>query len=406
MTGKRNPWLVVVAGGFALGCVLLASLAGYWHYANQLPVYRPPTIVMPVPNAYDDYVAAGHLCRAAGGATVPLASVALPQRGGPLAPPGFRSRRQVEAYESKFPLAQLRAVVARNRPALARLRQGFKKSYRNPPLASFNQMLRVIADSRELARELVAEGKLAEREGRPNDAARSYLDCLRLGVDVPRGGMVIHGLVGIAIQSIGLKALQNVTDRLDGPTAAAAARAMVRLDARAPTAADTLTWEKEFGTISILQVLRQTRSRLQIASMAGSSPGRPPSASEVLTGLRFLFTPKRRMVDNYRAYMDAMIASARRPTYAAGPPPPVPNDPLNQILAPVFSSVRPAWDRRDAQWQLTELELAVRAYKQQHGSMPPSLSALVPAYLPAVLQDPYAPRPMVYRRKGKAVDGK
>src|SRR5436190_1611091 len=80
------------------------------------------------------------------------------------------------------------------------------------------------ASFRALARVLVAEGKLAEREGRMPDAARSYLDCLHLGTDVPRGGVLIHGLVGLAVQALGLRAMEGAVDRLDGPTAAAAAR--------------------------------------------------------------------------------------------------------------------------------------------------------------------------------------
>src|SRR5437016_1761878 len=82
---------------------------------------------------------------------------------------------------------QMRAVVARNRAALARLRQGFGKSFRNPPVISDMVAMAEPARYRALARVLVTEGTLAEREGRLGDAARSYLDCLRLGVDIPRG---------------------------------------------------------------------------------------------------------------------------------------------------------------------------------------------------------------------------
>src|SRR5712692_1131178 len=88
---RRNPWAVVATGVFALLCVLIAGVAGYWGYANQLPVYPSPNIVMPVPNAYDDYVAAGQMCWAAGGASVP----AVPHKPGrataavmPGGPPG------------------------------------------------------------------------------------------------------------------------------------------------------------------------------------------------------------------------------------------------------------------------------------------------------------------------------
>jgi hypothetical protein len=105
------------------------------------------------------------------------------------------------------------------------------------------------------------------------------------------------------------------------------------------------------------------------------------------------------MLDNIRGYMDAVIASSRRPYYAQPAPPPTPSDLLSRLLLSLdFDKVRFKWALRDAQWRITELRLAVRAYEQQHGAPPSSLEALVPAYLPAVPPDPFAPKPLVYRQ--------
>jgi hypothetical protein len=134
---------------------------------------------------------------------------------------------------------------------------------------------------------------------------------------------------------------------------------------------------------------------------SGGSPS-APSAAEIWLALRFSFTPKRQMLDNIRGYMDALIADSHRPYYARVAPPPLPSDPLSQTILPVFDQARFRWVVMDAQWRLTELRLAARAYEQQHGALPPSLEALVPAYLPAVPQDPFAPKPLVYRRTGTA----
>ena len=426
---RPNPRLIAMAGGFALLCVLVAGVAGYWRYANQLPVYPTPSVVMPVPNAYDDYVAAGQMCQAVGGAEIPAAPTPLPAApfpvagsaptgnsggslgffgappeqylgtsggpygspGGPPGPPASSYRPPLQAYDPGVPLAQVRAVVRRNRPALARLRRGFRKQYRSPPAVSFNQLFPELPQFRALARVLATEGKLAERYGRPNDAAHSYLDCLRLGTDIPRGGAMIHGNVGIAIQNIGLLPLQEAADRLDGPTAAAAAREMVRLDAHAPPVAETLANEKEAMTASLLGMFRQPRSWRQL--MSGGSFDDEGGLFDLLISL----TPKRWALDHIRGYMDALIAGSRQPYYTQPAPPPIPNDLLSQMLLPVFDQTL-KWDVRDAQWRITELRLAVRAYEQQHGAPPPSLDALVPAYLPAVPQDPFAPKPLVYRR--------
>src|SRR5262249_32407397 len=98
------------------------------------------------------------------------------------------------------------------------------------------------------------------------------------------------------------------------------------------------------------------------------------------------------------------VAWYRRPYYAQPSPPPIPSDPLSRMRLPDYAWVRFRWAERDAQWRITELRLAIRAYQQAHGVLPSSLNALVPEYLPAVPQDPFAPQPMVYRRKaGRAM---
>src|SRR4051794_38746893 len=59
---RRNSRAVVAIGLCALICLVVAGTAGYFRYVNQLPDYPSVPVVMPVPNAYDDYVAAGLLC--------------------------------------------------------------------------------------------------------------------------------------------------------------------------------------------------------------------------------------------------------------------------------------------------------------------------------------------------------
>jgi hypothetical protein len=239
-----------------------------------------------------------------------------------------------------------------------------------------------------MARVLVLEGKVAEREGRPSAAARSYLDCLRLGIDIPRGGTAIHGLVGIAVQQIGWLSLNKLTDRLDGPTATAAAREMARLDQRATPLAETLTNEKEATTASLLQLFGRPDSRARIASLYGGGTGSAPTLSQMMMGLRFSMTPKRRFINDVREYMDVVIAVARRP----GPPGVVPKirlqDPISSALAPACEGALPAWAQRDARWRATEVKLASRAYRLAHGSPPDSPAALVPGYLPASFASP------------------
>lgn len=162
---RNYTWLPLAALTF----LLLVMAGRWWLYANQLPTASPPTAVLPSPNAYDEYVAA----------------TALLTPDAPL--PGQNNRT---------PQNQRRQILAKNRTALARLRRGFAHAYQNPPLISFTQDTPELTNFRRLAGLLIEEGKLAEAQGRLQDAADSYLDCLRLGCEVPQGGSLRHAMAG------------------------------------------------------------------------------------------------------------------------------------------------------------------------------------------------------------------
>jgi hypothetical protein len=361
---KRRTWTIVFAAGAVVVLLLAAGLAGYWRYANTLPPYTPAAVAVPVPNAYDDFVAAGQM--------VPTAA----------------ERRAVD--HAKLTLAEHRKVVTQMAPGLARLRQGFKHEYLNPQARSYTQTFPELADYRKLARALSATGKLAEREGRYADAAECYLDCLRLGNEIPRGGTMIHSLVGLAAQFIGLSALQDLPEKLDGKTAARIARELGRLEERSFTYADALTGERDWGLAGMREIMTQPLGWKQWTTSLGASAG-------PLHTLEYAFTPKAQVLRSYERYMEALIEEAGKPYYARGGAPPAPNDALNRLLVPTFGPARFRIALRDAYWRSLQVRLAARAYQAEHGSPAASPAALVPAYLPAMPSDPFAPAPLIYR---------
>lgn len=369
---RRNLWFAVRMAVLTLVGALTAGGAAYWNFANQLPPYDAPPVVLPVPNAYDDYLAAAAISQAAGGTGPTL---------------------QDRVHD--VPPGRLSTVVARNRAALARLRQGFGKQSGAPPVVSREQLFPEKGGFRELARVLVAEGKLAEREGRMADAARSYRDCLRFGVDVPRGGTLLHGQLGIAIQNTGLRALEESIHRLAGPTAARLAREMRSLDGRSTSFAQNLAIEKDATTLCLREALRHTTVWQALIPSCSLSPGDSPILHGYLT-LQYGLVSKRSLLNRYRSYLDAGIVDAPRPYYATALPTP---DRVLQFVTPEISEFKVKWAVRDARWRIMQLRLAARAYQYRHGAPPPSVEALVPAYLPAIPQDPFANRPLVYRVK-------
>src|SRR5438045_3981476 len=96
---KRRTWLLIVLSiSVPIGC-LAAAAAGYLWWANSVPAYPRMPVVLPHPNARDDFMAAGRMCKAAHGSL----------RLGPSGTPLQRNGQTVSlANEPEASLAELR----------------------------------------------------------------------------------------------------------------------------------------------------------------------------------------------------------------------------------------------------------------------------------------------------------
>ena len=111
----------------------------------------------------------------------------------------------------------LRSVVATNAEALRLLRVGLTRRCAIPTdaqITNFAGISRDLMGLKSLARVLSAEGRLAEMENHPADAARSYLDAIRLGTEMSRGGLMMNRLVGIACEGAGSISLVKLLPEL------------------------------------------------------------------------------------------------------------------------------------------------------------------------------------------------
>lgn len=153
-------------------------------FTTGKPVPLPP---LPNPNGYDDIVKAGSLV----------------------------SDSASDARE--LPLEELRAVIATNTEALQLLRVGLSRTCAVPMEAALsnNTHLLGVKVTRRLALLLAGEGRLAELENRPADAAHSYVDIIDLGNATSRGGFLIHRLVGIAYEAIGYSDLVKIVSQFN-----------------------------------------------------------------------------------------------------------------------------------------------------------------------------------------------
>lgn len=373
--------LVAASGAF----VLLATLAlWWWHALNAAPpVVAIPTPVPPQPNAFDFYVRAG--------------AVEVSALGAATTSPDPRKPRA--------PLPARQALLRANQPALKTLREGFRHRYHAPPARSFSTLFPHSATFREMARLLRFEGDLHAERGAWGQAASSYVDAIHFGNDLPRGGGLMGCLIGDACEAIGRRSLWGLADKLSAREARSVVRRLEAMEAKRHPFADMLQEEKWTGLASLIELFGK-QNTLEIAhdlapSASGSSA--PPLNSARMTA-RLVWRSKRRIVADHVSFMDACVAQARQPYAAKQTPPPVPDDPINELILPEFTEYRLKSVDTQMQTALLLAVLALRAYQaEHHGVYPATLDDLVRGgYLLRVPADPFAlAGPIRYQRAPK-----
>jgi hypothetical protein len=140
---------------------------------------------------------------------------------------------KASSSHQKFSQEELAALNASNSNALHLARSGFQYECRVPVEFTEAYMaahLGELGGLKALAAAFSAEGRLAELEDRPADAARVHLDTIRLGTQCRRGGVLIDTLVAMVVESIGTRNLQAIVPRLDLATCRHAADVLEQLD--------------------------------------------------------------------------------------------------------------------------------------------------------------------------------
>ena len=388
-----------------------------------------PTPTMPNPNALDIFLQAEgqlkcsiklHTAPAANAATPltspngapPPAGGGLPAHSNAAAPPATLDLANLQQYLSdkeqgrnnqNLPVdptpAEMQALVRANAPGFATLRRAFQYEYREPPIRSFGQLMPHFAHLREVARHLHTAGWVHCTEGDWNGAMDDELDAIQMGEMVPRGGGILNMLVGVALQSIGRTDVWSTAPHLNAAQACAAAHRLETVTQAHVPFADTLQEDKWSSEASLLELFRKPDWRNELKTFFGNGNSATPPAVQML---RIVLINKREVLINHAAYLDASIANAKLPYAAPKTLPAIPNDPINQNMLQDFSKVRLKETISEAQNTLLEVTLALRAYQLDHGQYPAQLSALVPGYLHAIPNDPFAlTGPLRYKLQGQ-----
>jgi tetratricopeptide (TPR) repeat protein len=286
--------------------ILLPTANLYWRLARPLPI---PVTTLPNPNGYDDLVKAGKTLGAAG---VPILETATH--------------------------AQFKAFVAQNGRGYALVQTGLSRPCQRPPTLTWDDQKQRIDETqalRELARALCGKAKLAELDGRPDDAIAAYLDTIRLGNAAKQGGMgVVDWLTGDTFEGMGREGICRLRKSLSAAQCRQLVLLLKELMDRAPSLEGCLERDAVFN------------------DHATGACGRLFQTVTEYSG------EKRRMQGGYEKIRDRDLAKMR----------------------------------------LLVCELALRAYALEHGQNPGKLVDLVPGYLSEVPKDPLGGGEFVYRR--------
>ena len=183
-------------------------------------VAKPPPL--PVPNGYDDLVAAGRVVRG----KVPVDRAAASEE-------------------------ELRAFVDSNGESLRLTRLGVGRECRVPMEYSqthWDRAIERMGDVRQASRVLLAAGRLAELEGRSGEAIAAYLDCVRLGQAASRGGLLIDAMLGQACVGQGIHGLQGLRKDLDAAGCHELIRSLEALDRDRETMGTILARDYEWAS--------------------------------------------------------------------------------------------------------------------------------------------------------------
>lgn len=389
----------LVCGGLA-GLGLISAF--WWYDTNRNPNFViPPAPSAPRPNGFDYFVRAAQVFVREPDS---LRKSDEPKPN-PQSPKGF-----VEHY----PVKARKAWIRQNVGALRLLRQGLKYQSQHPPRTD---TIRAYSNFRGLVRLLVSESRLFVTKGDWNSAAQPALDCIRFGYATARAGPYAAYILGDANVTLGIDALQEVSEGLDANTAKDAAHQLYDLTKTAPTVSDALQEEKWMQLQNYRIIFSDSNWRHQFAGVEARgesfglfldsmTTGRKPTYWDgtkiigvYLKGrFRMLRYSKRRLAQNYIAVVDEAIAASQKPyrntELERGA------DYFCDLFVNSYDGAR--WMEARSQTKQSQLiaALALCAYKLEKGIYPAVLSELVPSYLTAVPQDVFDNKPLCYKRDG------
>jgi hypothetical protein len=316
---RKRTWVLLGTFAVIVVAVLWSALGGPGVGGGPVSVPPPP---IPDRNGYDDVLEAGRKIEQSGlvGPKLDLA---------------------------KADVAELEPVVEGSREAIAEARKGLEKSFQVPVVYEMNGLIKVtmrdLGSIRAgLVRGMVAQGRLAELQGRVEEAAGCYTDLIRLGEAMSHRVPMIAFQASQAVENNGLYHLRDMRGKLSSDQCRKLIGVLEEIDRTGEPAANVIKYETSFMNANMKQMGFFASIMLRVTGVQAKTAGQ------------------------------------------------------------VKSSVNYSTQRQDAARRVLLADLALRLYRQEHGEAPPDLNALVPGILQSVPIDPYTGQPLRYQKRGKA----
>jgi hypothetical protein len=268
-----------------------------------------------------------------------------------------------------------RKFLMDNAPALRMARQGFTQQYREPTGEKFfaPPPLERFAMFTNVSRLLVLEGRDKELRGDQVGAVNSYTDAIRLGLDLMHNGPGISMIDGISCETLGRHYLWQSKEKWNAEAARLAAQRLETLEATRVPYSKILAIEKQHDLYDLQAGLRDGDAGAKREAQA--------------------------IVADFSRFADAMIASANKP-FISRQKVPAPRTARGRFMASTYGDstwVVALGDK--TQNALLMTTLALRAFQQERGNLPESLSELEGQYLRAIPADVFAANsPLLYKR--------
>lgn len=378
----------------ALTLGITGIVMGRWMYASM-----PPTVILPPktpetlagPNAQHFYAAGMEALSDNASKQIEEAYSTIDQ--------GTRTAQS---------LAERRAAVQVGTPALALLRQGFNYQFQNTQngwnkqqddLYKLSAPVPNFVKIRGLTRLMAVEASVLAADGKYAAAVSSSLDAIRFGQDVGKNPTLIAGMIGTLCQHIGSKEALLYVNQLTASEARQAIPRVAQLIENEPTAAQIIENDRLFGNGSFQEMMAVKPTAA--LEMAGVFSSEDPLEMVSLIGMHiasvFWYT-NQGIVDAYNHYMDRVIQQAALPFQQAQFPTEAQRKalpPLAAISVPNFEKAHASITRSQTRNRVLLTQLAVQAYRQEHGgAYPKTLNDLLLApnpYLTTIPADLFSP---------------